>query len=83
MEETKQKSGDAPAFASVACSVSGDVYCQEGLTIREYYAAKAMQGIMANTRAEPTKQEHFYNIADDAVRCADALIRALAIKSEL
>jgi hypothetical protein len=49
-----------------------------GLTKREYFAAKAMQGIMANNRAKPTKQEHFDNIAEDAVRSADALIRALA-----
>jgi len=46
-----------------------------GLTKREYFAAMAMQGILANT------SEEFINssaIANVAVRCADALLLALS-----
>ena len=75
MEDTKTKLGDAPAFASVAYSVSGDGYCQEGLTIREYFAAKAMQGLLTITSLSDHDCEV---IAKHAVNQADALIRALA-----
>jgi len=78
MEETKQKLGDSPAFASVGYSVSGDGYCQEGLTMREYFAAKAMQGICVNTGRNGHKFHESDKLANEAVRIADALIRALA-----
>jgi hypothetical protein len=52
-----------------------------GLTKREYFAAKAMQGIMGNNVTEPTQQVHFDNIAEDSVRAADAMLKALRIES--
>lgn len=48
-----------------------------GLTIRDYFAAKAMQGFCANNAAMPQTQEHFDNIAEDACRMADAMLKAL------
>jgi len=78
MEDTKTKLCDAPAFASVAYSVSGDGYCQEGLTIREYFAAKAMQGICVNAGRNGHKFHEADELAKEAVKVADALISALA-----
>ena len=54
-----------------------EFYRKEGLTKREYLAAMAMQGIMANSEYIPTVDAHFQNIAQDAVRAADALIKEL------
>lgn len=78
MEETKRISGDYPAFASVAYSVSGDVYCQKGLTIREYFAAKMMHGLITNNFT-PLGFENVdeNDLAKLAVKCSDALIMAL------
>jgi len=53
-----------------------------GLTKREYFAAAALQGFCANRFAEPTRQEHFDNLAADVVRTADALLKALASSKE-
>lgn len=57
--------------------VKHEVYKEEGLTKREDFAAKAMQGILANNECIPTTDTHFQNIAQDAVRAADALIKEL------
>lgn len=52
-----------------------------GMTMREYYAGQALNGIMANQNTMPTEQYHFDNIAEDALRAADALLSALANES--
>lgn len=49
----------------------------EGLAKREYFAAMAMQGIMANPNCEPMTPEHFKNIASDAINIADVLLEEL------
>lgn len=52
-----------------------------GMSLRDHYAGLAMQGILANHNACPDRQEHFDNIAVDAIRMADAMIRARATGS--
>lgn len=47
-----------------------------GMTLRDAFAAKAMQGIMANPATYPTSQEHFDNIAFDSYRIAAAMLKA-------
>jgi hypothetical protein len=49
---------------------------QDGLTKREYFAAIAMQGILANERTSP---EHDEETAFLACRLADSLIARLNI----
>ena len=44
-----------------------------GLTKREYFAALAMQGLLANQNLN----YHFERIANDSVDISDALIKAL------
>ena len=46
------------------------------VTLREYYAGLAMQGILANCAAEQTKPSA--EIVNEAVEYADMLIEALA-----
>jgi hypothetical protein len=51
-----------------------------GLTKREYFAAKAMQGIMANETTNPASERHFDYRATQAIKMADALLKALEQK---
>lgn len=52
-----------------------------GLTKREYFAAMAMQGFCANSFYVDNVQGHHkkmaVHIAEDAIMCADALIKEL------
>jgi hypothetical protein len=68
-------------FAYPISSQDGNWEQELGMTKREYFAAKAMQGIMGNNVTEPTQQVHFDNIAEDSVRAADAMLKALRIES--
>ena len=43
--------------------------------LRDDFARAAMQGIMANGAAMPSKQIHFDNIAEDAYRLSDAMLK--------
>ena len=60
-----------PAFPVIA---SHTVY-SNGMTLREYYAGQMMAARMSNPELdERASAEDF---ADDAIKCADALIAAL------
>jgi len=54
-----------------------EINCKEGLTIRDYFAAKAMQGICVNAGRNGHKFHEADELANEAVKVADALIRAL------
>lgn len=60
---------DNPAFAT-----GGESWNQLGLTTREYFAAMAMQGLLATVQISQYMPER---IASDSVMMADALIKAL------
>lgn len=47
-----------------------------GMTMRDYAAFKAMQGFCANPACLPNLQERFDNMAEDAYRMADAMLKA-------
>ena len=49
--------------------------CEQGMTLRDYFANSAMQGIMSSGNAIPIQQHHFYNISEDAYRLADAMLK--------
>ena len=61
------------AFACAADSVY-----QQGLTKREYFAAMAMQGLCACPDLAVSRVE----LAEESVKQADALLKALETKSE-
>ena len=71
--ENNKTHGDSPAFAKAAFYTDeyGIDAPQEGLTKREYFAAMAMQGLLANDSGLITSK------ARDAVKSADLLIEEL------
>ena len=73
--------GDEPATGIV----QGREFFEPGLTIRQHFAAMAMQGILANEDlrtallmdARTFKRDPNYSVAHEAVRQADLLIEEL------
>jgi hypothetical protein len=70
------KPNGGPAFPATA--EHGLNSGEPGMTLREYYAGKALQGFCANPNCDPTTQEHFDNLAKDARCAADTLLKELA-----
>lgn len=77
---SNMKNGDKP-ISPTSHNQSGT-----GLTKREYFAAMAMQGIMASGLLTKDKSKYLWNhgneisttaLAEDARRCADALLAEL------
>lgn len=65
-----------PDSAFAIPSVGGEPHEAEfGLTKREYFAAKAMQGLLAEE--DKTRYVEWAEVAESSVLLADALIRAL------
>lgn len=52
-------------------------YFNAGLTKREYFAALAMQGILANRTVQSFSNGFHVGLSEDAVKHADALIAEL------
>ena len=65
-----ERRGNDPAFSSAVIGADGKNYIQEGMTIREYFAAMATQGLSVDGADAKT-------IARWAVEQADALIAEL------
>jgi hypothetical protein len=63
-----------PAFPVPSLAVGS------GMTLRDYFAAAALQGFCANQNSFPTKNEHFENLADDSFKAADAMLKARECK---
>lgn len=63
---SKDKTG-GQAFPTVGSQYSHE----EGMTLRDYFAAKAMQGFCANPNARPTSDVH---LAESAYKMADAML---------
>jgi hypothetical protein len=82
MGTSKVKNQDLPAFASVA--ISGDNgYQQDGLTKREYFAGKALQGLLSiydDNERNPTvpNEDNVKYMAKLAVKAADILLLELS-----
>jgi hypothetical protein len=64
---------NTPAFPSPRWEGWGSP--QEGMTLRDYFAAKAMQGLLAGLLADRMDVK-WQNIAIDAYRQADAMMKA-------
>jgi hypothetical protein len=48
---------------------------RKGMTMRDYSAISAIQGILASGNAYPTSEMHFYNIVEDGYKIADAILK--------
>ena len=81
---SNQINDGGPAFPhkrQIRCN--GEVIDSEmepGMTLRDYFAAAALQGFCANQNSFPTTTTHFSNIADDSFKAADAMIKAREVK---
>ena len=62
-----------PAFPQVSTNPDGDLY-QPGMTLRDYFAAKAMQGLLSDP--DWRQDMNFDNTALAAYKMADAMIKA-------
>ncbi len=79
MAEIKTKeeiSGSEPVFACVGYGEGGNSFHQPGLTKREYFAAMAMQGLLASYAGCETKPA-YDAIGALSTKYADALIEHL------
>ncbi|HCD2513564.1 TPA: hypothetical protein NBJ98_002672 [Citrobacter freundii] len=67
-----------PAFPNKSAAVNGgSSFDSSGMTLRDYFAAKAMQGILANPgQLDNVNDEASKWVAKDAYRVADAMLRA-------
>ncbi len=45
-----------------------------GMELRDYFAAKAMQGMLAGLMADPEMDPKFYEIAELSYRISDAML---------
>ena len=52
-------------------------YQEEGMTLRDYFAAKAMQGMLSNPGMwDLLNERHAQSVAKDAYIMADAMLKA-------
>ena len=66
-----------PAFPCDRILQEGQVICSDGMTLRDYFAAKAMQGICVSKDEAGTLINHGYEwIASEAYHIADAMLKA-------
>jgi hypothetical protein len=48
----------------------------DGMTLRDYFAAKAMQGLLAAQTGEWNIYDHYHELADESYRVADEMMIA-------
>ena len=64
-----------PAFPDGSTNEWGNAY-NSGMTLRDYFAAKAMQGLMGRVWGELPPEELFKTWATSAYALADAMLKA-------
>jgi hypothetical protein len=64
-----------PAFPDGSTNEWGNAY-NGGMTLRDYFAAKAMQGLMGRAWGELPPEELFKTWATSAYAVADAMLKA-------
>ena len=70
---TKKTGG--PAFPVFPETGGGHAGAFHGITMRDYFAAKAMQAIL-NEDPEYHQKYEFLDLADFSYQCADAMLKA-------
>ena len=78
--------GDRPAFPTKAVETWDHQVerwltsqASQGMTLREHFAGLAMQGLLAANDLTPGGR-YYENMAEDAVKFTDALLKALEVK---
>ena len=62
------------AFAQCSYNMKGGYDITGGMTLRDYFAAKAMQALISSPTVRPMIQDH--EVAGFAYRIADAMLKA-------
>lgn len=68
--------GGGPAFPGMNYISQDGKKNPEGMTLRDYFAAAALQGLLADSEREASCKEY----ADHAYLCADAMLKAREAK---
>ena len=76
---TNQINDGGSAFPVVFEHEEATAECH-GMSLRDYFAAAALQGFCANQRWNPIESIHFANLAEDAFIAADAMLKAREAK---
>jgi hypothetical protein len=75
---TEDDSGPAfPTRIEVLDPRAGGFYTMHGMTLRDYFAAKAMQGFLSDPQLDQPNQWY----AETAYKIADAMLEARKVKS--
>lgn len=69
-----KKNTGGPAFPCEWDYIDSNRQMANGMTLRDYFAAKAMQGMLANQHPYQASDEHMF--ARDAYVMADAMLKA-------
>jgi len=64
-----------PAFPVTGDNYA-DSYCGEGMTLRDYFAAQAMQAFIDSSEWQSTVREISSDVAFNAYALADAMLKA-------
>lgn len=67
---------DKTGGAAFPVAYSNEDFIQEGATLRDYFAAKAMNGILVNTERNQFSFSETSEIASKAYELADAMLKA-------
>lgn len=73
------KNNGGPAFPTISRSDDGEVIRVEGMTLRDYFAAKAMYAFVHRSNLieeADTSAEWLKTIADASYEMADAMLKA-------
>jgi len=73
--KTKNETG-GPAFACMAVDSDGSVYGDAGMTLRDYFAAKAMQAYITTRSPDYHGEDGSQVLTQDAFIVADAMLEA-------
>lgn len=67
---------DKTGGSAFPVAYSNEDFIQEGATLRDYFAAKAMNGILVNTERNQFSFSETGEIASKAYELADAMLKA-------
>jgi hypothetical protein len=71
------KNTGGPAFAQCSYNIKGGYDITGGMTLRDYFAAKAMEGILASNTEHEHEDAHIFDaIAEASYKQADAMLKA-------
>ncbi len=77
---TEQPKDGGPAFACMAVDASGDRYGEWGMSLRDWFAGKALAGLASNCDEAGLSSWCAAPLADRAYEIADAMIAARGAK---